>query len=59
MYHYCRPIVLGLECASLGCGLLGVAGKFISRLAIKAKKHDEIRILTDSKLNAIADCSLL
>ena len=50
------PIVLGLECASLACGLLGVAGKFISRrLAIKAKKHDEIRVLADSKLNTITD----
>jgi len=41
---------------SLTCGLLGVAGKFISRrLNIKAKKHDEIRVLCDSKLNAITD----
>ena len=36
------PIVFGLKCTSLACGLLGVAGKFISRRpAIKAKKHDE------------------
>ena len=50
------PIVLGLECASLACGLLGVAGKFISRrLIVKAKKHDEIRVLAESKLNTITD----
>ena len=36
------PVVLGLEIAALGCGLLGVAGKFIGRrLSVKAKKHDE------------------
>ena len=49
-------IVLGLECASLACGLLRAADKFISCcLAIKAKKHDEIRVLADSKLNTITD----
>ena len=50
------PNVLALECASLVCGLLGVAGKFISRhLTVKAKKHDEIRVLAESKLNTITD----
>lgn len=50
------PVFLGLEVAALGCGILGVAGKFIScRLAVKALKHDEIRVLADSKLNSIAD----
>ena len=50
------PVVLGLEIAALGCGLLGVAGKFIGRrLSVKAKKHDEVRVLADSKLNTIAD----
>ena len=50
------PVVLGLEIAALGCGLLGVAGKFISRrLLVKVKKHDEIRVLAESKLNNIAD----
>jgi len=48
------PIVLALECASLVCELLGVAGKFISpRLEIKSKKHNEIRVLAESKLNFI------
>ena len=50
------PVVLGLEIAALGCGLLGVAGKFIGRrLSVKARKHDEVRVLADSKLNTIAD----
>ena len=50
------PVVLGLEIAALGCGLLGVAGKFIGRrLSVKAKKHDEVRVLVESKLNTIAD----
>ena len=50
------PVVLGLEVAALDCGLLGVAGKFISRrLLVKAKKHDEVRVLAESKLNTIAD----
>ena len=50
------PVVLGLEVAALGCGLLGVPGKFISwRLLVKAKKHDEVRVLAESKLNTIAD----
>ena len=50
------PIVLGLEIAALACGTLGVVGKFIGRrLAVKAKKHDGIRVLAESKLNTIAD----
>ena len=50
------PVVLGLEAAALVCGLLGVAGKVVSRpLAVKAKKHDEIRVLALGKLNTIAD----
>jgi len=50
------PVVLGLEIAALVCGTLGVAGRFIGRrLAVKAKKHDEVRVLAESKLNTIAD----
>ena len=50
------PVVLGLNVAALGCGLLIVAGKFISRhLLVKAKKHDEVTVLAESKLNTIAD----
>ena len=33
-----------------------MAGKFVSRrLTVKAKKHDQIRVLAESKLNTIAD----
>ena len=50
------PVVIGLEAAALGCGLLSIAGKFASRrLSVKAKKHDKIRILASSKLNTISD----
>ena len=48
------PVVLGLKIAALACGVLGVTGKFVSRrLAAKAKKHNEIRVLAESKLNTI------
>ena len=50
------PIVLALEVGSLFCRLLGVAGKLVSRrLSIKEKKHNEIRVLADSKLNTISE----
>lgn len=50
------PVVLGLEIAALSCGALGVVSKFAGRrLAIKARKHDEIRVLAESKLNTISD----
>ena len=49
-------VVLGLEAGSLACGILAVAGKYVGRrLATKAKKHDEIRVLANSKLNTVAD----
>ena len=48
------PVVVALEAAALACGLAGIAGKYISRrLLVKAKKHDEIRVLALSKLNSI------
>jgi len=50
------PVVLGLEIGALTCGTVGVAGKYVGRrLAVKAKKHDKIRILAKSKLNTVAD----
>ncbi|KAI0213769.1 hypothetical protein LSAT2_001161, partial [Lamellibrachia satsuma] len=50
------PVVLGLEGAAVACGLLSGAGKVVSRrLAVKAKTHDEIRVLALRKLNIIAD----
>lgn len=49
------PIVLGLEVSALACGLVGIAGKFVSRrLLVKAKKHDEVRVLAEAKLNTIS-----
>jgi hypothetical protein len=48
------PVVLGLEIAALVCSLLGMTGRFISRkLGDNSKKHNEIRVLADSKLNMI------
>ena len=50
------PIAFTLELASLACGLLSVSGRFASRcLSVKAKKHDQIRVLAESKLNSITD----
>ena len=50
------PIVVALEAAAVACGFAGIAGKYISRrLLVKAKKHDEIRVLALSKLNSITN----
>jgi len=50
------PVVVGLEAAALGCGLLSITGKFVNRrLSVKAKKHNEIMILAGSKHNSIID----
>ena len=48
------PIVVGMEAGVLACGLLGLIGKYVSRrLSIKAKKHDQIPILAESKISSI------
>ena len=48
-------IVLGLECGFLSCGAIGLLGKLISRkLEIKSKKHNEIRLLAEAKVNTIS-----
>ena len=50
------PVVLGLVTAALACGVLRGTCKFVSRrLAVKAKKHNRIRILAESKLNTITE----
>ena len=51
------PIVtLPLEIAAVACGGLGVCVKFIRRkLHSKAKKHDEIKTIANTKLNTIKD----
>ena len=50
------PFVVGLEIGALTCSAVKLAGKFVGRrLAVKAQKHDEVRVLVESKLNTIAD----
>ena len=50
------PIAIGLEAGAIGCGLTSAACKFAGRLLrTKAKKHDEIRVLAESKLDTISD----
>ena len=50
------PVVIGLEATSLLCGIVGAVGKIVGRrLAVKVKKHGEIRVLATSKLNSISD----
>ena len=50
------PVAVGLQAGAIVCGLLGAGGKFIGRrLGVKARKHDQIHVLAESKLNTIAD----
>ena len=50
------PVAIGLQAGAIACGLLGAGGRFIcQRLEAKARKHDQIRVLAESKLNTIAD----
>ena len=50
------PAALGLQAGAIVCGLLGAGGKLVGRrLQAKARKHDLIRGLAESKLNTIAD----
>lgn len=50
------PIAIGVQAGAVVCGLLGAGGKLIGRrLRVKAKKHDQIRVLAESKLNSVAD----
>ena len=50
------PAALGLKIAALCWGLASVLCKFGGlRLQTKAKKHDEILVLAESKLNTISD----
>ena len=49
-------VAIGIQAGAVVCGLLGAGGKLIGqKLQAKAKKHNQIRILDDSKLNTIAD----
>ena len=50
------PVALVLQAGAIVCGLLGAGGKLVGRrLQAKARKHDLIRDLAESKLNTIAD----
>ena len=50
------PVALGLQAAAIVCGLLGAGRTLVGRrLQAKARKHDLIRGLAESKLNTIAD----
>ena len=50
------PVVIGLEIAAMVCGALGAFGKVVARrLTVKARKHDSLRVLAESKLNTISD----
>ena len=50
------PVAIGNQAGAVVCTLLGAGGKLIGRkLQAKAKKHNQIRVLADSKLNTIAD----
>ena len=49
-------VALGLQAGAIVCGLLGSGGTLIGQmLPAKARKHDLIRGLAESKLNTIAD----
>ena len=50
------PVAIGLQAGAIVCGLLGTGGKLVGRRRqAKARKHDLIRGLAESKLNTIAD----
>ena len=47
------PIIMG---AAAGCALISAGTKVATRrLRLKARKHDQVRVLAESKLNSIAD----
>ena len=50
------PVAVGLQTGAIVCWLLEAGGKLVGqRLQAKARKHDLIRGLAESKLNTIAD----
>ena len=50
------PVAIGLQAGAIVCGLLGAGEKLVGRrLQAKARKHDLISGLAESKLNTIAD----
>jgi hypothetical protein len=50
------PVVVALEVTAVACGLAGIGCKYVSRkLQAKTRKHDEIRVLAETKLNTVSD----
>ena len=50
------PIVVIMEGAAIGTGLLSIVGKYATKkLHLKARKHERIKILAEAKLNTISD----
>ena len=48
--------VMPLGCVAIGCGILSAATRLINRkLESKAKKHNSICVLAESKLNTISN----
>ena len=49
------PLVIPLECVAIACQVLTMIGAIVNRrLAVKAKKHEDIKVLADAKLNTIS-----
>jgi len=50
------PIAIALEAAGVFCCILGIGSKLVKKnLESKAEKHQEIKLLCDSKINTIYD----
>ena len=50
------PVAIGIQAGAIVCGLLGASGKVLGRrLQAKSTKHNQVRVLAESKLNSVAD----
>ena len=50
------PAVMAMEGVAICAGILSMVGKYVNKkLSIKAKKHEQIKVLTEAKLNTIND----
>lgn len=50
------PVAVILSVVAGGCGLSSVIAKIVGKkMRVKARKHDEIRVLAESKLNSITE----
>ena len=49
------PVAIGIYAGAVVCGLLGASEKVLGRKRqAKATKHNQIRVLAESKLNSVA-----